>query len=354
MTTTKPIPQWEEVGQKAEKPNGHGASKLNSADWREIFHSYTDFENAPPLQFAINGFLQEAGITLIGGLAGHGKTLVMLAMAKALLEGSPLFGYEAFNVPRPSTRVLYLTPELPIPPFWARVNLFGLANFVQNDRLLVRTLSHRKAVPLSDPRLLQAAQGADIFLDTAVRFMDGSENDVESTRPFADDLFRLLAAGARSITGAHHAPKGFENQEHMSLQNILRGSGDIGAMLSTAWGVRQIETERNQLFIENIKPRDFQPCAPFIVEGRPHLDNGGQFHMLRRPGSAGELRDYVHRRNGESGRPSRDDKQAKLAEALRLRAQGKSENAIAKAVSIPRTTLQKWIFDHDSQQSANA
>jgi RecA-family ATPase len=70
-------------------------------------------ENAPPLRFAIEGFLQEAGVTLIGGLAGHGKTLLMLAMAKALLEESPLFGCELFAVQRPAQRVLYLCAENP-------------------------------------------------------------------------------------------------------------------------------------------------------------------------------------------------------------------------------------------------
>jgi hypothetical protein len=42
-------------------------------NWRGIFHTYEEFKNAPPLRFAIDGFLQEAGVTLIGGLAGHGK-----------------------------------------------------------------------------------------------------------------------------------------------------------------------------------------------------------------------------------------------------------------------------------------
>ena len=74
-------------------------------DWRSLFHTHDEFQNAPPLQFAINGFLQEAGITLIGGLSGHGKTLIMLSMARALLEETPLFGYELFSVPRPAQRV---------------------------------------------------------------------------------------------------------------------------------------------------------------------------------------------------------------------------------------------------------
>ena len=322
-------------------------SRGQADGWRSIFHTWEEFENAPPLRFAINNFLQEAGVTLIGGLSGHGKTLLMLAMAKALLEESPLFGYELFAVPRPPQRVLYLIPESSIGPFRSRLQLFQLEEHVRSDRLFVRTLSSGKQVPLDDVRLLKAAEGADVFLDTAVRFMAGNENDVESARPFADMLFRLLQAGARSITGAHHAPKGFEGQDHMSLQNILRGSGDIGAMLCTCWGVRQIDAVRNQLYVENIKPRDFQPCAPFIVEGRPHLDETGQFKMLREPGEAGELRSYLRQKGG---RPAVADKDEKLSEAVTMRAKGVSLREVANHVGVSKSTLERWLFDHDASQ----
>jgi hypothetical protein len=140
---------------------------------------------------------------------------------------------------------------------------------------VVSTLSSREAVSLSDPRMLRAAEGADVFLDTAVRFMEGSENDAQDTRPFVRMLFSLLHTGVRSITGAHHAPKGFERENFMTLENILRGSGDIGAMLSTAWGVRQVDGARTALYVQNLKPRDFQPCQPFLLEGRPHLGQVG-------------------------------------------------------------------------------
>ena len=53
-------------------------------DWRSLFHTYEETVNAPPITFAIEEFLQEEGVTLIGGLAGHGKTLVMLKGRAAL------------------------------------------------------------------------------------------------------------------------------------------------------------------------------------------------------------------------------------------------------------------------------
>jgi hypothetical protein len=320
--------------------------------WRSIFHTWEEFENAPPLRFAIDGFLQEAGVTLIGGLAGHGKTLLMLAMTKALLEQSLLFGHELFSVPRPAQRVLYLIPESSLGPFRSRLELFRLQEHIPSDRLLVRTLSSRDTVALSDPRMLRAAEGADVFLDTAVRFMEGSENDAQDTRPFVETLFRLLHAGARSITGAHHAPKGFEGQTVMTLENILRGSGDMGAMVSTAWGVRQVDAACTTLYVQNVKPRDFQPCSPFIVEGRPHLDNTGNFLMIKKPGEAGELSDHLPRRN-QGSRPVITDQNDKLHQAAAMRRGGTSLRAIERAIGIPKSSLARQLkqADYDASHS---
>lgn len=325
---------------------------LGSGDadnWRSIFHTWEEFEHAPPLRFAIEGFLQEAGVTLIGGLAGHGKTLLMLAMTKALLEQSPLFGYEPFAVPRPAQRVLYLIPESSLGPFWSRLQLFQLEEHVRDDRLLVSALSCREPVSLQDPRRQKAVEGADVFLDTAVRFMQGSENDAQDTRPFVQTLFRLLHAGARSITGAHHAPKGFEGQSFMTLENILRGSSDIGAMLSTAWGVRQVDAARTALYVQNVKPRDFEPCQPFLLEGRPHLDKTGQFFMVHRPGEAGELSDHLPRRNN-GGRPGVTDKGDKLFQAVELRGKGIGIREIAMTIGVSKSTVGRLLSGYGASQ----
>jgi hypothetical protein len=321
-------------------------TRTGEEDWCSLFHSAEEFSVAAPLEFRINSFLQDAGITLIGGLSGHGKTLLMLSMVRSLLEGSPLFDYELFTVPAPVKRVVYLVPESALGPFWSRLKLFRLEKYAGNcpsGRLLVHTLSSRQQLSLSDPRLLKAVEGADVFLDTAVRFMDGSENDVEGTRPFADSLFRLLNVGARSICGAHHSPKSFSSADYMSLENILRGSGDLGAMLCTAWGVRQIDAGRNRIWVENCKPRDFQPCPPFILEGRPHIDVAGTFSMFAAPGTAGELKDHIK----HTGRPETSDKADKLRQCLELRAEGKSTRDIADAVGIGKSTVGKWLFEYD-------
>jgi len=235
----------------AAKLTGKPDPTVNPDDWRGLFHSYDEALHAPPLSFAIDGFLQEDGLTFFGGLAGHGKTLLMLNVAKSLIEGTPLFGYSGFPVLKPAKRVLYLVPESGLGPFVHRLKLFGLLDHVRDERLLFRTMTAKEQdTTLADLRILKAAEGADVFLDTSIRFSNGEENSASDNRPFAKMLFNLQAAGARSIVGAHHSPKGFENRESITLDNTLRGSGDIGAMLATCWAVRQTDATSNRIFMK--------------------------------------------------------------------------------------------------------
>jgi len=222
-------------------------------------------------------------------------------------------------------------PESGLGPFVHRLKLFHLLPHVLSGRFLYRTLSAKEDATLSDPRILKAVEGAHVFLDTAVRFLPGDENSATDQKEFAKTLFRLQAAGAKTITGAHHAPKNFETREHMTLENALRGSGDIGAMLATCWVVRQTDALKNRIHIKNVKPRDFEPCQPFEIEGRPHIDQTGQFAMAAEPGMA--LKPSVERLNKT---------QVKQAEARLMRQSGSTHAAIAKHLEVTTRTVERW------------
>ncbi len=319
-------------------------------DWRSLFHGYEECVNAPPLHFAIEGFLPAQGITMIGGLSGHGKTLAMLSMARALLHGTPLFGHQLFSVPERAGRVLYLIPESALGPFFHRIKLFGMEEEVRSGKLLIRTLEAREPLlGLGDARLLAAAQGAYVFLDTAVRFMAGDEDKV--SREFAQQLFDLVAAGAIASIGAHHSPKSFEKETFMTLENVLRGSGDIGAMLSTAWGMRQIDLKQNRIYMQNLKPRDFDYCEPFILTGRPYIDDAMDFIMTTKPGEAGELADKLPKRSeSKRGAKVTSERQAQKRQAIELSRQGKSLREIEALLKeqygdegAKHSTISNWI-----------
>ena len=261
-------------------------------NWRAMFHSYEDFENAPPLSFSIEGFLQHDAITAIAGLSGHGKTFIALSIVRALLFG-PGKLWEWFPGRERVERVIYLIPESTITPFKHRLKLMGLYDEILSERLLVRTLSKGQTPDLDDKAILYAVKGANVVVDTAIRFVgDADDNSAsEVARGLSEDLMNLLRAGARTVIPLFHSAKDFGKQQTMTLENMIRGSGELGAILATAWGIKQIEAKSNVIYIQNLKPRDFEPCGPFQLIGRPNIDRDGDFGMLKKPDECGPLYD---------------------------------------------------------------
>jgi hypothetical protein len=325
------------------------------ARWLDVFHAFTDFENAPPLSFSIKGFLQNDGATMIGGLSGHGKTLVLCSIARALLAGKNATLWNLFPVEENCIRVVYLIPECSIAPFKHRLKLFGIYSALAPDdgRLLVRTLSKGPTPCLSDPRILFAAKGAHVILDTAARFGEGDENNAgDNMRGLANDIFALLHSGARSVIAAHHSPKPFARENVMRLENVLRGSGDIGAMLTTAWGIKQLDATQNIIHVENIKPRDFTPCQPFQIIGRPFIDERSDFVLHKKPGECGALMDEQEPERARGGGAPQAVKDSKAANLALVRqwltaTPGLSSNDLVKSFSdseikIDRSTISRY------------
>lgn len=260
--------------------------------WRVMFHSFEEFEHAKPLSFAIEGFLQNEAITAIAGLSGHGKTFVALSIVRALLFG-PGKLWNLFPVTERAEKVIYLIPESSITPFKHRLQLLGVYSEIANDRLLTRTLSKGPTPTLDDKAILYAAKNAHVIIDTGVRFLgDKDESSAsEMANNLSEDLMGLLRAGARSVTPLFHSAKAFQKEQAMTLENMIRGSGELGAILATAWGIKQIDRATNTIHVENLKPRDFQPCGPFQIIGRPYIDKDGDFVLLKSPDDCGALSD---------------------------------------------------------------
>lgn len=257
----------------------------------EFFDTWDEWETTPPLTFAIKGFLQNDGITGIAGLSGDGKTWTALAIARALLFG-PGKLWDLFHVPERAEKVIYLIPECSRTPFKYRLERTHVYDELRTGRMLVRTLSRGKT-QLNDPRLLRVVPGSYIILDTAIRFAGIVDDNQAAAVAFglSMDMSELLRAGARAVIPLFASPKAFENATSMSLENMVRGSSEFGAVLSTCWGIKQLDKSQNIVHIENLKPRDFDPCGPFELVGRPHIDETGDFRVHKRPGDCGCLSD---------------------------------------------------------------
>jgi hypothetical protein len=245
---------------------GRGNKPETPVDWRTHYHTKEEMENAPPLTFLIHGFLPEESIVAIAAPVGQRKSLIALNVAHALVTKEKLFGY--FEVSKQPVRVLYLCPEMGIRSFTDRCRNMGLMPYV-GDTLFVHTMSSETPLTLPDLQT-EELKGAVAILDTAIRFLEGDENSSQDMKRFAKQIFRLLKDGAAAVVMLHHSQKGTKDSSELTLENVMRGSGELGAFLMTCWGTRLQDPENeyeSASYIRNCKPRDFKYRKPFEVIG---------------------------------------------------------------------------------------
>jgi hypothetical protein len=281
------------VGKIAAVPAQNASTIAAGTTWRDYFRTPAEMEQGS-IRMLIEGILPE-GITYIGGLAGDGKTWFALSMVRALTTGELFLG--KYRVPQ-CIPVIYLVPEVGDRAFRSRLEKFHIPN---NDpeRFLCRTISMGATLRLDDPVILEAVRHMNhpvVFLDTSIRFSTANdENSASQNKKLVDDIAGLRAAGAIGVVGLHHSTKSMR-EEAMSLENVLRGSGDLSAMCDTVYGVKTDARlkDRNsgpiEFDVENVKPRDLEnPPAPFRIalkyrspDGtiRSHIDDTGDVKLV--------------------------------------------------------------------------
>jgi hypothetical protein len=80
-----------------------------------------------------------------------------------------------------------------------------------------------------------------------------------------------------------------------TLENTLRGTGDFGAMADCVWCVEHSRRKKGKgsdedyqeesklltrLTLTCVKPRDMEPADPFTIQGRPYIDQKGDFAVI--------------------------------------------------------------------------
>jgi len=248
------------------------------ADWRTHYHTFDEMQNAPPASFLIEGFLQLDAITALAAPVAQRKSLVALNVAHALCTRAPLFDY--FDVTKQPTRVLYLCPEMGIRSFTDRLRKIGLMPYV-GKTLFCRTMSAEGTLELA-ALTPEELDGAAVIIDTAVRYLRGDENSSEHMRAFAEDIFRLMRDGAISVLLLHHSAKGTKESSELTLENAMRGSGELGAFVASCWATRLQQPDEpyhSASYLKNVKQRDFE-SEPFEVTSGPDC----RLHIVDKPG----------------------------------------------------------------------
>ena len=259
-----------------------GSSPLeapNVEDWRSRYHTFDEMNDAPEPTFIIEGFLQKDVISSIAAPVGQRKTIIATNVVHASLTGEPLFGH--FPVKALPARVLYLCPEMGLFAFAKRIRNLGLMQYVEKT-LFCRTMNTEGKLSLRDLTEQELA-GALVVIDTAVRFVEGDENSSQDMKVFAEDCFRLMRAGASSVLVLFHSPKAAKDVSELTLENAMRGSGDLGAFVSSCWATRLQDPEspwESASYLRNVKQRDFE-SDPFEVKS----DKLGKLHLVTKPGA---------------------------------------------------------------------
>lgn len=223
--------------------------------------------------------MQKDVISSIAAPVGQRKTIIAANVVHAVLTGEPLFGH--FAVTERPARVLYLCPEMGLLSFAKRMRNLGLIQYV-GKTLFCRTMNSEGKLALSE-LTSEELTGALVVIDTAVRFVEGDENSSEDMKVFAEDCFRMMKAGAASVLVLFHSPKGTKDASELTLENAMRGSGDLGAFVSSCWATRLQDPDapwESASYLKNVKQRDFE-SDPFEVKS----DKLGRLHILAAPGA---------------------------------------------------------------------
>jgi hypothetical protein len=258
-------------------------------NWRDVFHTGSELDCTPGRVF-IKGILEE-GITFFGAHSGTGKTWVGLSIAHALLSQQPLFG--VFPVLQ-RTNVLYLVPEMGGRKFRERMAKMRIS---MDGGFFCQTVRDG-ACDLEDPLLLQAIADtrAVVVLDTAIRFQAGDEqSSTQQAQGLGAKMFKLINAGAAAVICMHHRKKEL-GDINPTLANTLRGTGDFGAMADCVWCIEHTRKKKGakaydedyeeesrqltRLTLTCVKPRDMEPADPFTIQGRPHINENGDFVVV--------------------------------------------------------------------------
>jgi hypothetical protein len=271
-----------------------------SLSWRDKFHKLSELE-AGDLDFCIDNFLPR-GVTFLGAFSGNGKTWLQLSMCRALTTKKLFLG--VFPV-REKIPCLYLCPEMSAKGFRKRAERFG----IDADLFFCQTIADGAPLDLGDPLLLAAVRDLKpvLFLDTAIRFNTAEDESsaTENAQGLGRAIFRLLYHGARCVVGAHHRAKNAMQADEMTLENTLRGTGDLGAMCDAVWGLGFEKTPEKgysgnsayaaesrrlvRLAVQCVKARDFAAPEPFTAQLFPYLDDVGDFAVLTRQSTESDL-----------------------------------------------------------------
>jgi len=199
---------------------------------------------APPIEWLIEDILFDRTFSILGGYTGYGKSLLALAIAQSIAEGSPLFG--RYNVNR-SGKVLIVDEENSHSDLKDRILRMGI-----KKELPIYFLSFQ-GIQLDEPesfdRLFETIiqlQPVLVIFDSLVRFHGKNENDASEMSRVMSHFREITNTGIGCLVLHHH------NKGMGPLEIRTRGSSDIVGICDVEYALWK---QGNDLNLSTVKTR---------------------------------------------------------------------------------------------------
>lgn len=222
----------------------------------------TDLIRRPPIKYPSwigPAILPKGGVCLFGGHSKIGKSFLALEVARALVTGTPLFGYSDFQTPEPAN-VLYVEREI------GEHGLQKRASIVFADEDLVAVENRLWYISQDPDTMLDTMAGMNkliemigdtranvVILDPISHLHSGDENDNTQMTKVFNNIERLrqkFSSNGLSFVLAHHfrkPPEGrfADSHDDLSFHNFRGASKFFSApdTICTAHRIEELVTD---------------------------------------------------------------------------------------------------------------
>jgi archaellum biogenesis ATPase FlaH len=211
-----------------------------------------DIREFPDPQFLIDNVLVEGTITLLGGYAGKGKTLLALSLMLSVLDGFPWLG--RYNVNRTGS-VLLINEESPssvLKTYTTKIPENAPFYALHFEEVRIDRVQDQAALA----KIIQVLNPVLVVIDSLIR-VHGHEEDSAGEMARVIGYLRKFTNDGATILLLHHHNKG-----NGPLETRARGSSDIPAGVDLELALYE---KKEQLILQSVKSR-FKPFEPIILE----------------------------------------------------------------------------------------
>ncbi len=213
----------------------HLKEVLGSVEEKQIMSATELLEmDMPEIKFWSRPMFAKGEITLIGGTAGVGKSLLALASSVGMVLGKDILN--CITIDEKPNKILYY--DIENGPKITRNRLVYLKNFFGAENKDLENLTivydfNKKNIK----KELELSENYDVVvLDSYRRFLEGEENSSEITDRFYNEFLKPLKDNEVSLAILQNLNKrSLSDISNDDLLNMFRGSSDIVAQITQAF-----------------------------------------------------------------------------------------------------------------------